>query len=46
MTASLIFIENDAKFTEGDDMNSGFLGKMCCLAVWDLKKASPSFLAG
>lgn len=33
MTASLIFIEKDANFTEGEDMNSSYLGKMCCLAV-------------
>lgn len=41
MTASLIFIEKDANFTEGGDMNSGPLGKICCSAVWDLKKVSP-----
>lgn len=43
MTASLIFIEKDANFTEGGDMNSGPLGKICCLAVWDLKKVTPFF---
>jgi len=46
MTASLIFIQKDASFTGGEDMNFGSLGKMCCLAVWDLKEVSPSFLAG
>lgn len=29
MAAGLIFIEKDASFTEGHDMNSGSLDKMC-----------------